>query len=45
MTDFLLKTKKNVAEKKKTAVVQSDLQKWGLRGMTEGLVTESLKQY
>lgn len=32
MTDILLKIKNSVAEKKKTAVAQSDLQKWGLRG-------------
>uniref|UniRef100_A0A8D0AXR7 Chromodomain helicase DNA binding protein 1-like n=1 Tax=Sander lucioperca TaxID=283035 RepID=A0A8D0AXR7_SANLU len=33
MTDILLKIKNSVAEKKKTAVAQSDLQKWGLRGI------------
>lgn len=36
MTDILLKIKNSVAEKKKTAVAQSDLQKCGLRGMKEG---------
>ncbi|XP_051231984.1 chromodomain-helicase-DNA-binding protein 1-like isoform X1 [Dicentrarchus labrax] len=33
MTDILLKIKSNVAEKQKTAVAHSDLQKWGLRGI------------
>ncbi|XP_059197836.1 chromodomain-helicase-DNA-binding protein 1-like [Centropristis striata] len=33
MTDILLKIKNGVAEKKKTAVAQSDLQQWGLRGI------------
>ena len=32
MTDILLKIKNSVAEKRKTAVAQSDLQKWGLKG-------------
>ncbi|XP_061593050.1 chromodomain-helicase-DNA-binding protein 1-like isoform X2 [Cololabis saira] len=33
MTDFLRKIKSSIAEKKKTAVVQGDVQKWGLRGI------------
>ncbi|XP_008279509.1 chromodomain-helicase-DNA-binding protein 1-like isoform X2 [Stegastes partitus] len=33
MTDILAKIKTSVAEKKKTPVVQSDLQKWGLKGI------------
>uniref|UniRef100_A0A3P8TMP7 Chromodomain helicase DNA binding protein 1-like n=1 Tax=Amphiprion percula TaxID=161767 RepID=A0A3P8TMP7_AMPPE len=33
MTDILTKIKTSVAEKKKTPVVQSDLQKWGLKGI------------
>ncbi|XP_039668073.1 chromodomain-helicase-DNA-binding protein 1-like [Perca fluviatilis] len=33
MTDILLKIQNSVVEKKKTAVAQSDLQKWGLRGI------------
>ncbi|XP_038572528.1 chromodomain-helicase-DNA-binding protein 1-like [Micropterus salmoides] len=33
MTEILLKIKNSVAEKKKTAVAQSDLQKLGLRGI------------
>ncbi|XP_028258745.1 chromodomain-helicase-DNA-binding protein 1-like [Parambassis ranga] len=33
MTDILTKIKNSVAEKQKTAVVQSDLQKWGLTGI------------
>uniref|UniRef100_A0A672HYR6 Chromodomain helicase DNA binding protein 1-like n=1 Tax=Salarias fasciatus TaxID=181472 RepID=A0A672HYR6_SALFA len=33
MTDILARIKKSVADKKKTPVAQSDLQKWGLRGI------------
>ncbi|XP_067453808.1 chromodomain-helicase-DNA-binding protein 1-like isoform X1 [Thunnus thynnus] len=33
MTDIVLKIKNSVAEKKKTSLTQSDLQKWGLRGI------------
>ncbi|XP_067369374.1 chromodomain-helicase-DNA-binding protein 1-like [Channa argus] len=33
MTDILSKIKNSIAEKKKTAMAQSDLQKWGLRGI------------
>lgn len=33
MSDILLKIKNSVAEKKKTSVGQSDVQKWGLRGI------------
>lgn len=33
MTDILLKIKNSVADKKKTAVTQSDVQKWGLKGI------------
>ncbi|XP_051803701.1 chromodomain-helicase-DNA-binding protein 1-like [Acanthochromis polyacanthus] len=33
MTDILTKIKTSVAEKKKTPVVPSDLQKWGLKGI------------
>ncbi|XP_029004426.1 chromodomain-helicase-DNA-binding protein 1-like [Betta splendens] len=33
MTEILLKIKNSIAEKKKTSVSQSDLHKWGLRGI------------
>ncbi|XP_044054657.1 chromodomain-helicase-DNA-binding protein 1-like isoform X1 [Siniperca chuatsi] len=33
MTDISLKIKNSVGEKKKTAMAQSDLKKWGLRGI------------
>ncbi|CAK6956184.1 chromodomain-helicase-DNA-binding protein 1-like [Scomber scombrus] len=33
MSDIVLKIKNSVAEKKKTSLTQSDLQKWGLKGI------------
>uniref|UniRef100_A0A3B4ASK2 Helicase ATP-binding domain-containing protein n=1 Tax=Periophthalmus magnuspinnatus TaxID=409849 RepID=A0A3B4ASK2_9GOBI len=33
MTDFLLTIKKRIPDKKKRSLTQSDLQKWGLRGI------------
>ncbi|KAM9763192.1 chromodomain-helicase-DNA-binding protein 1-like [Menidia menidia] len=33
MSEFLMKIKNSVAEKKKTPFLQSDVQKWGLRGI------------